>query len=201
MKEGAMASTQPNLKAPVTYASDADFCRIFNEDMKDLHLLSLLLTADAAKAEQCFVAGLNDCSAGNRVFKEWARSWARRAIIKNAVRLIAPEATYTNGVSSNAVDANHTLRPELQLHISALLNLGSFERFAFVMSVLEGYSDQDCALLLGCTRQALSAARVRAVQEVARSVSIQERPQANATLKSKDSLIGLFFPARLATPA
>ena len=27
---------------------------------------------------------------GNRVFKEWARSWARRTIIQSAIRLIAP---------------------------------------------------------------------------------------------------------------
>jgi len=34
-----------------------------------------------------------------------------------------------------------------------LVALADFERFVFVMSVLEGYSDQDCSVLLGCSEQ------------------------------------------------
>ena len=56
-------------------------------------------------------------------------------------------------------------RPELEGEISALFDLMSFERFAFVMSVLEGYSDQDCSLLLGCARRVVLAARSRALQQ------------------------------------
>lgn len=183
------------------YATGADFCRIFKVDMKNLYLLSLVLTADPAKAEQCFVAALDDCAASNQVFKEWSGSWARRAIVKNALRLIAPE--YANGVSNIAVasDATDRARLEVQVEISALFDLSSFERFAFVMSVLEGYSDQDCALLLGCTRQAVIAARVRAAQEIARSAEVQHGRQAETSFKNEDSGIGLTLPFSLATPA
>ena len=38
------------------YATGADSCRIFSENMKGLYLLALLLTADPVRAEQCFVA-------------------------------------------------------------------------------------------------------------------------------------------------
>jgi hypothetical protein len=199
-----MAETQTSSNArTITYATGADFCRIFKEDMKSLYLLALVLTADARKAELCFVAGLDDCAAGNQVFKEWARSWARRVIVKNALRQIAPDPAYANGVSNIAVsvDATNRARPELQVEISTLLDLRSFERFAFVMSVLEGYSDQDCALLLGCTRQAMIAARVRAFEEIARVVATQGSPQARAGFKNQDSAIRMTFPARLATPA
>src|SRR5215831_13395524 len=72
------------------YATCADFSRIFAEDMKNLYLLALVLTADSEKAEQCFVSGLDDCITGNQVFREWAGSWARRVVIKNAIRMIAP---------------------------------------------------------------------------------------------------------------
>ena len=68
------------------YASREDFHKIFSEDTNSLYQLSLLLTRDSAKAEQCFVSGLEDCVAGNSVFREWARSWAKRAIIQNAIR-------------------------------------------------------------------------------------------------------------------
>src|SRR5215831_21002533 len=73
------------------YATCADFSRIFAEDMKNLYLLALVLTADSEKAEQCFVSGLDDCTSGNQVFREWARSWARRVVIKRAIRMIAPQ--------------------------------------------------------------------------------------------------------------
>src|SRR6185312_2136456 len=73
-----------------THTIPQDFCQIFAEDQSALYLLSLVLTADPEKAEQCFVAGLDDSIHGNPVFKEWARSWSKRMIIKNAIRLIAP---------------------------------------------------------------------------------------------------------------
>ena len=47
-------------------------------------------TGSHEKAEQCFVAGIEDCAQGSSVSRQWARSWARRVIIRNAVRMIAP---------------------------------------------------------------------------------------------------------------
>ncbi|HJT52694.1 MAG TPA: hypothetical protein VJ848_02505, partial [Candidatus Angelobacter sp.] len=64
------------------YATQNDFQNIFSEDMAGLHLLAYLLTADSEMAEQVFVAGLEDSIHGNPVFRQWARSWSQRAIIK-----------------------------------------------------------------------------------------------------------------------
>src|SRR5215467_15399775 len=72
------------------YATCKDFQRIFNEDMVGLHRLAFLLTADEARAEQCFVAGLEDSIHGNPVFRQWARAWSKRAIIQNAIKTMAP---------------------------------------------------------------------------------------------------------------
>jgi hypothetical protein len=55
-----------------------------------------------------------------------------------------------------------TERPE----ISVVLALPAFERFVFVMSVLEGYSDYNCSLLLACTRAEVTAARNRALRDI-----------------------------------
>ena len=63
---------------PTLYASSGDFRRIFHEETDSLYRLSFLLTADREKAEQCFVSGFEDSVKGRPVFKEWARSWARR---------------------------------------------------------------------------------------------------------------------------
>ena len=72
------------------YATSADLKRIFSEEVNNLYLLSLLLTGNPEKAEECFVEGIGESTKGNYVFKEWARSWARRTIIQSAIRLTAP---------------------------------------------------------------------------------------------------------------
>ena len=148
------------------YATRSDFCRIFMEDMDGLYLLSLLLTADHEKAEQCFVVGLEDCVQGNPVFKEWAHSWSRRTIIKNAIRMISPvpdQARSTPEITSNHLEG----ASEANASIAAVVRLEPFERFVFVMSVLEGRSNQECAILLNCTKQDIAIAQARALQHAA----------------------------------
>ncbi len=50
--------------------------------------------------------------------------------------------------------------------MNSVLNLGDFERFVFVMSALEHYSEHDCALLLGCSVREVREARGRAFSEL-----------------------------------
>jgi hypothetical protein len=40
----------------------------------------------------------------------------------------------------------------------------AFERFVFVMSILEEQSDEDCAILLRCSRRDVMMARVLSLQ-------------------------------------
>ena len=154
------------------YANSDDFRRIFDEDMNSLYLLAFLLTADREKAEQCFVAGLEDSVEGNPVFKEWARSWARRAIIQNAVRVINPQPAEGSGRSRSAsVDSDdRMLQAEQHVEIAAVLGLEPFERIVFVMAVLERYSDHECSLLLGCPRRDVLATRTRALEQIGSEV-------------------------------
>ena len=60
------------------------------EDRTRLYLLSFLLTADRAKAEQCSGAGLDMSAEDNAAIRDWPHSWARRIVIGNALQLIAP---------------------------------------------------------------------------------------------------------------
>jgi hypothetical protein len=55
--------------------------------------------------------------------------------------------------------------------IKCALKLPDFDRFVFVMSVLERYSDRDCALLLGCSSADIADARIRVFQQMARKVT------------------------------
>lgn len=147
-------------RKPTPYATNADFCRIFKEDMNHLYLLSFLLTGDHSLAERCFVRGLEDAGESNPVFKEWARSWARRTIIQKAIEIVQPRPA--EGTASLRASEAGAEPPEL----AAVADLPAFERFVFVMSVLEHNSDQECSLLLDCSRAEAIAARSRALQQI-----------------------------------
>jgi DNA-directed RNA polymerase specialized sigma24 family protein len=146
------------------YASSDDFRGIFQEEKDSLYQLSFLLTADHEKSEQCFVSGLEDSVNGNPVFKDWARSWARRTIIQNAIRAISPRPTEQN--DSSSFDSDGATSVVELAETAAVVKLEPFERFVYVMSVLEHYSDLDCSLLLGCTRPNVVTGRTRALQQL-----------------------------------
>jgi len=194
---------------PAPYASSDDFRRVFDEDMSGLYLLSFLLTADHEKAERCFVSGVEDAVAGNPVFKEWARSWARRVIIVNAVTAIDPRSIGENVRSSSAPVSGNGRTPLVeQVEIATVLALEPFERFVYVMTVLERYSDQDCSLLLGCARRSVVAARTRAFEQIASAMASsrsRQTPPASSENSVPDdhhgALLELLAGRRLATSA
>jgi DNA-directed RNA polymerase specialized sigma24 family protein len=156
----------------VAYASTADFKRIFTEDMSALYLLSLLLTGDRDRAEECFLAGFGESTKGNRVFREWARSWARRTIIQSAIWLITPRHRSGRMTPKPVSPRGLNYVPlVLEAEVCAILELAPLERFVFVMSVLERYSEHDCSILLGCSRRDVAAARDRALQQLGRAMN------------------------------
>lgn len=154
------------------YASREDFRRIFDEDSIGLYQLSFLLTSNPEKAQRCFVSGFEDCATGNPVFREWARSWAKRTIVQNAIKELKPRPRHSNSPLSATIFPNIdqlSRRPDEHFEIDAVLGLENFERFVFVMSIRERFSDHECALLLGCAVQQVREARARALQRMARS--------------------------------
>jgi len=151
----------------VRYATGDDFRRIFAEDLNHLYRLAFLLTGDPAKAEQCFVAGFEDSVKNNAVFAEWARSWAKRTIIRNAIQALNPRPGRhdSSPPSTDFVQAGELPREQTRHFVfQAVLALEDFDRFVFILSVLERYSDHDCALLLGCSPAEIEEARTRALR-------------------------------------
>ena len=170
---------------PTPYASSDDFRQVFDEHMNSLYLLAFLLTADQKKAEHCFVSGLEDAVEGSPVFKEWAHSWARRTVILNAVRVLSPRPADGNDrgrSSSDPADSNgKALSAGQQAEIAGILELKPFERFAYVITALERYSDQECSILLGCTRRDVLGARTHALQHLASEAATHYRQQPTAS--------------------
>ncbi len=155
------------------YATQADFRRVFQEDMNRLYLLSFLLTGERDLAEQCFVSGLKMSSEGNPVFKEWATSWARRTIILTAIRMVRPRLgdPQRSSVPPKSAGPSAISRAE----IANIIALPPFGRFVFVMSVLECYTEQECSLLLGCTRREAMEARERALRRTGEGAELRRK--------------------------
>src|SRR5258708_32652268 len=83
---------------PTTGATGTDLWRVLTDEMHSLYLLSFLLTADLDKAGQCFVGGMGECMEEIGVFMEWAQAWARRSILKHAIRMIMPAPVHKDDV-------------------------------------------------------------------------------------------------------
>jgi hypothetical protein len=166
------------------YATTNNFCHLFKEDVSDLYQLSLLLTADHAKADQCFVAGLGDCVMANKLFKQWAHSWAKRTIVQEAIRTLQPHPDHAVSITASVFAKSEltTARDE-DVELDRVLSLREFERFVFVMSVLEHYNEDTCTRLLGCSLQDIREARVRALEHVLGSHGASSLPDRVADLQ------------------
>jgi hypothetical protein len=149
-----------------SYETVTDLFKTFTEEMYSLYLLSLLLTADHDKAERCFVSAIAQCEEGSGAFMEWARSWARHAVLHYAIQMIMPVPEYADSLSFISLQGPAT-SAENNL-FAAVGSLGAFERFVYVMSVLEGQSDKECAMFLRCSRQDVIIARLLALKRLAK---------------------------------
>jgi DNA-directed RNA polymerase specialized sigma24 family protein len=150
------------------YATCQDFLKMFDEDMQGLYQLSFLLTGDQQKGERCFVAGMEDCAKENRVFREWARTWAKRVIVQNAIRELQPRPSHSHSFAFVPTAFSHKNGSSEHIEVDAVLGLADFERFVFVLCVLERYREHECALLLGCSASEVREARTQTIEELAK---------------------------------
>ena len=169
-------------------ASREDFHTIFSDHLTELYQLSFLLTRYPARAERCLVSGIEDCVTENRVFREWARSWAKRAIVQNAIRELRPRPSQSISPLSAAIfpDIDQLSNgPGGHFPMDAVLGLEDFERFVFVMSVLEHYSEHDCSLLLGCSARDIREVRTCALKKLIGSSHLNSFAEATVHEKAK----------------
>jgi DNA-directed RNA polymerase specialized sigma24 family protein len=162
------AHTRISGSAENQYATAEEFLRIFDEDLNPLYQLSFLLTGDHRKGETCFVAGIERCANETRVFRQWARAWTKRVIVESAIRELQPRLS-SNSSSLRSVFSHNqqSSSPSRHFDADAVLRLADFERFVFVMRVLECYRESECAFLLGCSASQVREACTRAIQALA----------------------------------
>jgi hypothetical protein len=187
----------PDLRAD--YAQHADLCDVFGKDTKPLYLLAFLLTANHKESERCFVSTIEDVFKEPAVFKEWARSWVKRRLIENAIEIVSP-ASARNGQKRDLWSAAKR-ETQREWEIDTVTQLVAFERFVFVMSILERYSNWDCALLLGCGMDKVVQERMTALRRFADLAALFPRgdrlptPPLGVTHIRNDSCVGCSTPS------
>ena len=144
------------------YATCADFCKVFNDSVDRLYTLALLLTADRDRAEHCFLSAFEHCTRSTTIFREWAEAWAKRTTVKTAIRIVFRSQTPTN--AQVRAENNEGAVSRMEPLFTRVLNLAPFDRFVYVMSVLERIPDSECALLLDCVVRDVIDAKERALQ-------------------------------------
>jgi hypothetical protein len=170
-----LRSSKPDIATfRADYANCADFCDVFEKEMKPLYLLAFLLTANHQQAEECFASTVEEALKEQAVFKQWAGSWVKRTLIEKAIEIVSPVLDRPEE-RRDLWSAGHSETPG-QEQIDAVTKLASLERFVFVMSILEchshSHSHSDCALLLGCSPNKVAQARTNALRRLPDSVGL-----------------------------
>lgn len=147
------------------YATHSDFCEVLTADFKPLYLLAFLLTGSHADAERCFIATVEEALNAKCVFKGRERTWSKRCLMLNAIhRVFASPSEREGKVDSWREPSDESDGSSVFDRVTRLTP--PLERFVFVMSVLERYSDHECALLLGRTRREVFEARIEALRQL-----------------------------------
>jgi len=163
------------------YASKEEFASAFECDRVSLQRLALLLTANKDAARRCLILAFRECIASSSVSKEWVLSWTRRMVIRNAISLVmGPVGQPFVNTNDDADKGLIAFSPDDSLGAMAtsesILDLPDFDRFVFVVCVLERYSIHDCALLLGKSPGEVNEVRHRVGKSSQRFSDELERP-------------------------
>jgi DNA-directed RNA polymerase specialized sigma24 family protein len=153
------------------YARKEDFVEVFECERAGLQRLALLLTANSQAANRCLIRAIRESIASSSVSKKWVLSWIRRVVIRSAISLVMrPKGQSFVNRNDDADDGLVAFSPQDSLDAIAgsesILGLPEFERFVFVICVLECYSIHDCALLLGKSPRDIIEARQRVGDQV-----------------------------------
>jgi hypothetical protein len=104
----------------------------------------------------------------------WAQAWARRTILRRAIRIIMPAPQRADDFSFALLKGS---APSGRTNLfDAIVALNAFERFVYVMSVFEGQSDDDCSALLRCSRRDVIIARELVLERLANTHNPCDQP-------------------------
>ena len=147
-----------------------------------LYRLAFLLTGDRARSLDVALETIDSSDCPNSFFSDWLLAWSQRLVIAKALAGmrddLAASARRTATVSTEKFalpprdklldpDADGT---ERQVE-TALLAIDVFPRSALLLTMFEGMSAEDAAILLDADRDLVRKARIVGLQELTRNLT------------------------------
>jgi hypothetical protein len=161
-----------------------------NTRAADLHWLAFLLmgdrepsldvTIEAATLEAATVEALDAGDGVNPFFSNWMLRWSRKVVISKALAAIREELMASaRRMGSKRVKKSQFLTRDWALDGDttkfqlerALLAIDMFPRCALLLTVFEGLSLDDAAILLDAGRDLVEKARIAGLQELTRNLA------------------------------
>jgi len=171
------ATFRPEFNSPKSLTA-ADSVDLTLDELSHLYFLSLVLLVDKVLAEICFSNAMEDYLRSSGLgLTVWARTEGRIAVIRQAVEMTRPMPKLC--CSWSAAANPRPLVPPEHRAFAEITSLTDFERFVYVLYILEGYSDDECASLLECDPREVTAARDLA-NLLASASDYQADPQASS---------------------
>jgi DNA-directed RNA polymerase specialized sigma24 family protein len=161
-----------------------------NEGAADLYWLAFLLTGHRESSLDVAIEALDLQDDAHPFFPAWMLAWSRRVVIAKALAAIRDElaASARRTASKRAqrsalslrnwVLDRHTTKVQLE---RALLAIDVFPRCALLLSVFEGMSLEDAAVLLDAGRRLVGKAQMTGLRELTRNLARMQGGTSTAT--------------------
>jgi len=149
----------------------------------DLYWLGYVLTGDPELSADAVVETLDLDDAGNQSFGHFMLAWSRKIFIDKVLQRVAGELRASQVRNSGrrfedmpGIAAGWTLDPETDKARleSALLSIDIFRRCVLVLTVLEGLSLDDAAILLNADRELVADEKAIGLKELVRRLARED---------------------------
>jgi DNA-directed RNA polymerase specialized sigma24 family protein len=173
------------LKQAKERAADPRFAGPFG-----IYWLALLLTGHRELSLDVAIEALDFQDNENQFFSTWMLAWSRRVVIAKALAAIRDElaASARRTAADRAQESElplrnwmldpHTTKVQLE---RALLAIDVFPRCALLLSVFEGMSLEDAAVLLDADQRLVRKGQVTGLQELTRNLARMQGWTSTAT--------------------
>jgi len=156
----------------VEYATADEIQKHFAVAMNDLFCLAFLLIANGEKAEDCLIRSIRECFKCRCILMERLPTWVRDTVVRNGIRIVKDiEAlSFGNTPGGDSIPLiPESSRPPIGTtdYSAGILELSNSDRLVYVICILEHYTSEQCALLLGISREEVQEAQKRALAHIA----------------------------------
>jgi DNA-directed RNA polymerase specialized sigma24 family protein len=161
------------------YKAHEELIETFEENTSELYQLAFLLTGNSDRSVEAFSKALDFDEAENPVFGGFMTTWARKLIVGEALGTIEKElrASKQRVARTAGDEAVGNAKWKRRAHIAreefeeAVIAIDAFPRCAMLLTIFEGMSIEDAAVLLHADKSLTATAQRIGIVELTRCLA------------------------------